>query len=205
MTSHLLVLGFTIGLISIVPPGPVTMTLIEVGSAQGRRRGAEGGLGVVAGEAVAAVAAALLVVAGAGLPTELFATLQVISSLVLLGIGVALIARPAALHTLALGITNPTRALFMLTALTPTVLGAWVAIIAALPFADDGRSVALFLLGALIASLIWHLFIGSAAGDVGHRVAPTTMQVLSRVGGGALVVFGLVTLAGSVPSIPVLT
>lgn len=196
MSAQILLLGFTIGLISIVPPGPVTMTLIEVGAAQGRQRGARGGLGVAAGEVVAAGAAGALVLAGTTLPPAMFSGLQLISSLVLLGIGVMLVTQPAALHTLAVGITHPARALFLLTALTPTVLGAWVAIIAAMPFADDGGSVLLFLIGAVVASLLWHLLVGSAAGDLGHRVSPQAMQRASRLGGVALVGFGLVTLLG---------
>ncbi len=196
MPTDLLLLGFALGLLSILAPGPVTLTLFEVGVAQGRHRGTQGGLGIAAGDAVAALAAATLVLAGSALPTPLFAAVGLASSAALVALGLGMALRPAAVRALALGVRHPARALFLLTALTPSVLGAWVAVIGAMPFAHDRGAVAVFTLGGILASVTWHPLLGATAGTVGSRLDPATLALLTRVGGAALAALGVATLVG---------
>ncbi len=195
MSTSVLLLGFTIGLISIIPPGPVSLALIEVGATHGRRQGARGGLGVAVGEVVVAAVAAAVVIAGAGLPSGVFTALQVVSAALILVMGLALALRPTAIHAAAVEVRRPGRTLFLLTVFTPTVFGAWVAILGALPFADHATSLAVFVVGSAVASLGWHLLLGSAAGDLGRRVSTPALATATRLGGIGLMAFGAFTLA----------
>lgn len=196
MSMHLLLLGFGVGLVAILPPGPVSMSLIEVSVSHGRNGGARGGLGVASGDIVVATAAALVVLAGGAIPSWIFGTAQLVSSLVLISLGVVLFARPGLCHSLGQSIVHPGRTFFALTALTPTVFGAWLALIAAMPFATDPTSVATFIVGAGVASIGFHLLLGTAAGGLGQRLSPTKLAVVSRVGGAAMLSFGAWTLVG---------
>ncbi|MEM9133937.1 MAG: LysE family transporter [Actinomycetota bacterium] len=194
MSTSILFLGFAIGLISIIPPGPVSLALIEVGATHGRRHGARGGIGVAVGEVVTAALAATVVVVGAGLPASVFAALQVVSSMLILAMGAVLIGRPGAVHAAAVEVRRPGRTLFLITVFTPTVFGAWVAILGALPFAGHATSLAVFVVGGAVASFGWHLLLGSAAGDLGTRLSADALTTATRIGGVGLVAFGLFTL-----------
>jgi len=149
MVFQTLILGFGVGLVAVIPPGPVALSLIEVGVQQGRRGAAWGAIGIAGGDSLVATLAAILVVLGGTLPAA------------------------------------------FLTALTPSVFGAWLAILAATPFASEPRAVALFLSGAMVASLAYHLVLGAGAGGIGHRLAPQTLRTISRVGGLCMIGFGV--------------
>ena len=69
-------------------------------------------------------------------------------------------------------------------------------LIAAMPFATDPTSVATFVVGAGVASIGFHLLLGTAAGGLGQRLSPTTLARVSRVGGAAMLTFGAWTLVG---------
>ena len=191
MTFGLLLLGFALGLLFIIPPGPVTVTLVEVGLTQGRSAGVRSALGVAAGDVVVAFGAGTVVVAGAALPGGLFGALRTASAAALIGIGVLLVARPGVAETVAEAIERPGRTFFLMTVLTPTVFGAWVALLASLPFAGQGRALLVFVVGACLASLAWHLVLGAGAGGFGHRLDPRTIRIVARIGGVSMMALGL--------------
>ena len=196
MSLQLLLLGFGVGLVAILPPGPVSLSLIEVSVSHGRTGGARGGLGVASGDVVVATLAAVVVLAGGAIPTWIFSTAQLASSLVLVSLGLALFVRPGLCHALSESIVHPGRTFFALTALTPTVFGAWLALIAAMPFATDPTSVATFVAGAGGASLGFHLLLGTTAGGLGQRLSAERLVSASRLGGIAMLAFGGWTLLG---------
>ena len=107
-----------------------------------------------------------------------------------------MVARPAAVESFADAIQRPGRTFFLLTSLTPTVFGSWLAIIAALPFAGHLPSTALFLLGAGGASAMYHVALGSAAGTFGHHVTGSVMAKVTRAGGLAFAALGVAMLLG---------
>lgn len=194
MSLHLLLVGFGVGLVAILPPGPVSMSLIEVSASHGRNGGARGGLGVASADIVVAAAAAVVVLAGGAIPSWIVGIAQLVSSLVLIGLGGVLLARPGVCHSLSQSIVHPGRTFFALTALTPSVFGAWLALIAAMPFAADANSVATFIAGAGVASISFHLLLGTTAGGFGQRLSITNLTRVSRVGGAAMLSFGAWTL-----------
>lgn len=194
MSMELLLLGFGVGLVAILPPGPVTLSLINVSASHGRTSGARGAVGVASGDVVVATLAALVVLAGGAIPTWIFSTAQLASSVVLISLGLALFVRPGLCHALSESILHPGRTFFALTTLTPTVFGAWLALIAAMPFATDPTSVATFVAGAGAASLGFHLLLGTTAGGLGQRLSAAKLVAASRFGGLAMLTFGAWTL-----------
>ena len=59
MTFGVLLLGFGLGFVFVIPPGPLAVTLVEVGVRQGRRAGARSGAGIAAGDFTVGCAAGL--------------------------------------------------------------------------------------------------------------------------------------------------
>lgn len=196
MSFGILFLGFGLGLLFVIPPGPIAVTLLEVSVGQGRAAGARSGVGIAAGDTVAGATAGLVVASGGALPDAVFAAAQAVSAVALVGLGLAMVARPAAVESFAQAIHRPGRTFFFLTVLTPTVFGSWLAIIAALPFAGHLTATALFLLGAGGASAIYHVALGSAAGTFGHRLTGGAMARLAQVGGCAFAGLGTAMLVG---------
>lgn len=196
MTIGVLLLGFALGFLFVIPPGPLAVTLVEVGVAQGRIAGARSGFGIAAGDLAVGSAAGLLVVSGGALPAGWFETVQIVSALVLIALGLAMLLRPTAVEAVAGAIQRPARAFFVLTVLTPTVFGAWIAIIAALPFADDLTAIGTFVIGAGVASALYHVALGSAAGEFGRYLSGAMMARVARTGGLLFAGLGVVMLAG---------
>lgn len=188
---ELLLLGGFIGLLSLLPPGPVNVTLVEVGAAHGRRNGVRAGLGVASGEALLAAAAVALIAAGANLPGVVFTSVQLVSGLTLAMMGLALIAKPHVGAELAVRLSRPFTSMFAISVLTPSVFGAWLALLAAMPFADNSRELSIFCAGAIIASVLWHAFLGGAAGTIAPLLRPVVRIVVTRAGGVAMTTFGL--------------
>jgi len=193
---ELLLLGFGVGLIAILPPGPVSLSLIEVSVSHGRVGGARGGLGVASGDMVVATLAAVVVLAGGAVPVWIYASAQLLSSLVLMLLGLGLVARPGLCQSLSRSIEHPGRTFFALTTMMPTVFGAWLALIAAMPFSTEPSSVVAFVAGAGVASFGFHLLLGTAAAGLGRRVPAEKLVIVSRLGGLAMLVFGAWTLHG---------
>ncbi|MEM9465542.1 MAG: LysE family transporter [Actinomycetota bacterium] len=196
MTLGVLLLGFALGFLFVIPPGPLAVTLVEVGVTQGRGAGARSGAGIAAGDLAVGSAAGVVVVFGGALPDGAFAAVQIVSAAVLIALGVAMILRPTAVEAVAGAIHRPGRAFFALTVLTPTVFGAWVAIIAALPFTDDLSAIGTFVVGVGLASALYHVALGSAAGAFGRHLHGAAMNRIAQAGGGLFVVLGAVMALG---------
>jgi len=187
---YFLLLGVGVGLLSLLPPGPVTVTLVHVAGTSGHRAAIRGALGIATGDLVVAIAAVSILGAGAALPVGLFSGLQLASAALLLGLGLMLALRPGVADAAVARIQRPGRALFALTAFTPTVLGSWIAMLAAMPFAANSSHIALFALGVVVASLLWHPLLGLGAATVGSSITATTRRRLSRAGGVSMAVLG---------------
>lgn len=180
-TSFLL--GAAIGLVAVMTPGPVSVTIVDIGASRGRTSGLHAGLGVAGGDSIASAAALGLVIAGTSLPTVFFTATQLLSALVLVVVGAGLVSRPDIGHELVGRVQRPFRSMLALTALTPSVFGAWIALFNAMPFADDPIQLAWFALGGLVASFGWHLALGGAAGSMARLVTPRRRAGLARLGG----------------------
>ena len=196
MTFGILFLGFGLGLLFVIPPGPIAVTLVEVGVNQGRSAGARSGMGIAAGDTVSGGLAGVTVASGGMLPTAVFDGVRITSAIVLIGLGAIMIGRPGTVESMAAAITRPARTFFFLTALTPTVFGAWLAILAAMPFAHHLPSSAAFVVGSGGASAMYHVALGSAAGEFGHRLSGVALVRITQLGGAAFAGLGLTMVLG---------
>ncbi len=188
---YFLLLGFGLGIVAVGVPGPVSLSLIQVATAQGRASGARAAIGVAGGDLILSIIAVVLVTAGRSLPDGAFVLLQRASAATLLAFGAVMLLRPAAMGERAASVSRPFRAFLAFTTLLPTALGGWLAFLAAMPFANDRQSLAVFALGVVILSVVWHLFLGLGAGAVGPRLTPTVLRVATRLGGAATVGLGV--------------
>ena len=195
MTFGILALGFGLGLLFVLPPGPLAVTLVEVGVAQGRTAGLRSGFGIAAGDLAVGGTAGVVAAAGGVLPSSVFSTLQTGSAIVLVALGAVMIVRPSSVEALAHAIHRPARTFFLLTLLTPTVFGAWLAIIVALPFSNDLSAIATFVVGAGLASAVYHGALGSAAGEFGRHLRGSAMARIAQGGGVLFALLGGVMLA----------
>lgn len=191
---HHLLLGIAVGFASIVPPGPVTMTLLQLGSRHGRTPALRGALGIACGDLTIVWIAIAIIAAGSTLPPAAFLATQLLAAALLVGLGLAMLARPSACAAVVDRIERPGRAFFLITSLTPTVLGAWIALLAAMPFADDLGMLVRFALGAVIASFLWHPILAIVASRLSDQRA-STQQALSRTGGFVMVAMGVAAIA----------
>lgn len=177
-----------------MPPGPVTVALVHLASASGRQPALRGALGIATGDLVLAAPAVAIVVAGTALPDRVFTAMQTVSALALVMIGALMLLAPAVAESTMENVRRPGRTMFLITALTPTVLAAWVAMLGAMPFADDATHLMLFALGVVLASFLWHPFLGMTAARAGRALSGATRHRLSRIG-GSLLTFGGLALA----------
>ncbi len=191
---HHVLLGIAVGFISIIPPGPVTMTLLQLGTRHGRTPALRGALGIAFGDLTIVWLALAIVAAGSTLPPAAFLATQLLAAALLIGLGLAMLARPSACAAVVDRIERPGRAFFLITSLTPTVLGAWIAVLAAMPFADDVAMLIRFALGAVLASFLWHPVLALLASRLSDQ-RPSTQQLLSRAGGTVMVAMGLAAIA----------
>jgi len=194
MVFSVLTFGFAISMVSLLPPGPVTMTLVGVGVSQGRSVGVRSGAGAAAGDTSAAIAAGLLVASGAALPDGVFSAIELFAAALLILVGTTMAIRPGGIARFAGSVTRPTRTFFALAAFTPTVFAAWVAIMSALPFDTTNANLASFLVGAFFASAVYHVTVGTAAGTVGPRLTDQFVATMTRASGCVFGALGLYVL-----------
>jgi len=187
---NIVLLGIGIGLLSLLAPGPVNLALVQFGARRGRRPAMRGALGIVGGDSLLGVASVLILGMGAALPARVFSTTQIAAASLLIALGALLALRPTAVSASVERMHRPGRSFFMLTSLTPTALGGWIAMLAAMPFASDMTQLALFTMGVLIASSVWHPALGLAASELGNRLTEGGQQRLSQIGGLGMALLG---------------
>jgi threonine/homoserine/homoserine lactone efflux protein len=188
---NILLLGFGIGALSLIAPGPINLALVQVGARLGRRPALRGAAGVVGGDSVLGVLAVLIVSLGTALPARAFTTAQFAAALLLAAIGFTLVAKPLVVADSIERMRRPGRTFFVLTSCAPTALAGWVAMLAAMPFANQPAQLAVFAGGVLIASYLWHPTLGIAASAVGERLTEGGQRRLSQAGGLSMVVLAV--------------
>ncbi len=192
----LLLLGLGLGAITLVPPGPVSVTLVQVAVHRGRSVGFRSGAAIASADLVTGVLAiAILGIGTAALPS-VAASMSVVSAVAMMAMGGLLIARPARFEGLTLGLKRPVQTLFALTALNPLTLLSWMAIIAAVPAANTTPQKAALAAGVAAASYCWHPFLGLVAGRAGPRINASTTVRLTKASGVILILLGSIFALG---------
>ena len=189
-----LLLGIFIGLLTVIPIGPLSMTIIGVATERGPVGGLHAALGVVTGDVVLGAAAVVLVSGGQTMPGAVFSGLQIGSAVLVVGFGLVLASRVSEMKTLAGRVRRPALTLFLMTVLSPAI-GSWVALLLASPFTDHDRSLATFAVGIAVSSLIWHPALGAGVGYLAPRLTERRLVRLARVGGVSMAMVGVALLA----------
>jgi threonine/homoserine/homoserine lactone efflux protein len=183
----ILIAGVVVGLASVIPVGPMSMTVIGVAVQQGRMAGTHAAAGVVAGDLASAGFALVLALAGTQLPGGLFLGLQLASITLLVAVGALLLTRTERLSALAGDLERPGKVLFTLTALSPVTIGSWLAILLASPFVSDPSRLLVFVAGIIVASGLWHPTLAVGAATMRHRLSPRVLLWLARSGGVCMI------------------
>ena len=188
---NFLALGLILGIASVSAPGPITLGLIHVTSTQGRARGSQAGLGIAGGDLAMMLAALAMITAGASMPATVFTAIQLISIAYLLFVGSALLLRPGACAEIAGSIRKPAKTFFLATTLNPSVFGTWLAVLIAMPFANNMNQLMLFATGASLASLVWFQVLSNGVGTFSHHLSDKVMIRLGQAGGVFTIALGV--------------
>jgi threonine/homoserine/homoserine lactone efflux protein len=188
----LLLLGLGLGAITLVPPGPVSVTLVQVAVRRGRSVGFRSGAAIASADLITGVIAVSILGIGTATLPSMAASMSVIAAVAMMMMGGLLVARPVGFEGLAAGLRRPASALFALTALNPLTLLSWMALIAAVPAANTTPRQAALAAGVVVASSCWHPFLGFMAGHASRRVSTSTTVHVTRASGVVLILLGLV-------------
>ena len=186
-----LLLGVGLGAITLIPPGPVSVTLMQVAASRGKSVGLRSGAAIASADVITgAIAVAILGLSTAALPS-VASSMNVAATIAMMVMGGLLIARPGGFESLAAGLRRPAPTLFALTALNPLTLLSWLAIIAAVPAANTTPQQAALAAGVMVASYCWHPFLGLVAGRAGQHITASTTERVTRTSGAVLILLGL--------------
>ncbi|MCP5027713.1 MAG: LysE family transporter [Actinomycetia bacterium] len=190
----LFVTGFLLGLASVVPLGPVSLLLVNVGMERGPRVGVRAGLGVALGDA----AMLPIVLLSADRLTRIESTQTIVElgvALILGVLGLRALAGRTAVQAMARRITRPTLTMLTATLVSPMGMAGWLGLALLIPDGAGGLGSATYGGGIIAASLLWHLFLGIGSGTVGsfatdkvrHRLDQGSGMVMLGVAGALLV------------------
>jgi threonine/homoserine/homoserine lactone efflux protein len=193
----LLLFGFGIGAATCIPPGPISVTLIQVGLNSGRRAGVRAGAGIASADVAVGVGAITAVAIGGAAAPQALAAATIVAIAIVGVLGAAMVTRPHTCGQIAGNINRPARTLFALTAFNPMTAVSWVALLAAAPMATATHHRVAFATGVMLASWCWHPALGLAAGRYGTRIGEGTMRRITRASGLLLVSLATVASAGT--------
>ena len=191
-----LVIGFTVAL----GVGPISLLTIRRTLAHGRAYGLASGLGVAAADASYGAVAAFGLTAVTAILVGARPVLAFVGGAFLIWLGARTVLAPRATHAAAdherPGLVGATVSIYGLTMTNPMTILSFAAIFAGFGLAGGTPlEAALLTLGVFLGSLAWWLILTSAVAALRSRVTPAVLHGLTRLSGGALLVFGALALA----------
>ncbi len=188
----ILLAGLAVGLVALLPPGPITVSVVGLGARRGGAVATRAGLGVAAGDAIIVLASALVVIAGEEIPHRLQQAITWSSITFVIIVGLGLILRSNDVLGLVDRIERPFRTFCAVTLVSPWVFGGWFAMLAASPFRSDPRSLLTFAAGMLLASVLFHFGLGRGAARLSQILDDTRLLAVTRLGGLLTITIGLI-------------
>jgi len=203
MSANLLIKGLVVGVSIAAPVGPIGLLCIRRSLEQGRIAGFASGLGAATADA------AYGCIAGFGLTAVssfLFAHVFALR----LGGGAALcflgartfMSAPAQREAQSAGdLRSAYWSTLLLTLANPTTILSFIAVFAGfgLVASPSYGAAATLVAGVFVGSGLWWLFLSSSVALMRHRISPRWMQVINRLSGASIVVFGLYALSTLIP------
>lgn len=192
-----LVLGFLTGIVLVMPVGPTSLSLVGVGTQQGRRAALAGAGGVVSADLLLLVVAVRSAGTLAALHPSALRLVEALLGAALLVAAVLGVTRTGELQAAVTRIRRPARALLAVTLCNPMTLVSWAGLVLALPagLRTDGGLVP-FVVGVVVASAVWHAGLALLAGTIGTRLSPAGNRRLVQASCLVLGVIGVVLVAG---------
>lgn len=190
--------GLALGLAIAAPVGPIGLLCIRRTLAAGPALGFATGLGAATADAAYGAVAGfgLAAVSDAMLAGQVW--LAAVGGLVLLWLGwrtatavpAAQAAEGGSARSLAVAWATTT----LLTLTNPATILSFAAAFAALGLAEwagDATAALVLVLGVFLGSAAWWLGLSLAVGRLRARIGPAVILWINRIGGGALILFGL--------------
>src|SRR5690606_14998133 len=156
---------------------------------QGRRAAVAGASGVVMADAL--VVPFALGGAGflGGLDAGVVRWLEIVMGLVLLVLAVLIIRHADRARRAVAAIERPSRTMAAMTLLNPMSQVAWLGLALALPSSlRVPVALAVFGVGLVLASAVWHIGIAVASGTLAHRLSVGIRTAITRASGAMLTV-----------------
>lgn len=193
--------GVLIGLSIAAPVGPIGILCIRRTLAYGRWVGLATGLGAATADAAYGAVAGFGITVISLLLLSHQTVIRVIGGLFLCYLGwKTFAAAPAAADETRGGsaIVHAYTSAVALTLTNPTTILSFLAIFAGVGTGTSthaGWSAAALVLGVLIGSAIWWVFLSNTIGAVRARVTPGHLRWINRLSGSVLLAFGLLAFA----------
>jgi threonine/homoserine/homoserine lactone efflux protein len=196
----LLFKSFVLGLSVAAPVGPIGVLSIRRTLAEGRAVGLATGLGAAAADALYGLAAGLGVGAASSL-LELEAPMRFVGAIWLLVMGLGTWRKPPSDHAAstksASGLFGAFLSTFALTVSNPMTMLSFAAMLSAIGVgASDAKEVALVVIGVLLGSASWWLFLSFTVDRARTLVTPRRLVFVNRSSGAILIAFALLSLVG---------
>ncbi len=183
--------GFVIGVALVAPVGPVSLLLVGIGLERGRTTGLWAGLGVAGADIVLLTAVFVLSEWLSQLDPGNQRVVDVSIGLMLVAVGArALVVRRGGTAVID-RIRHPARALAVATAANPLTIAVWLGLVVSLSGEHTGWGLARLWLGVALATTVWHVSLGVAAGLLGDRVGPRARLALQRGSGVVMAAMGV--------------
>jgi len=177
------------------PIGPVTITLLGLGSERGRRVALTGAGGVVAADLVIVPLAILSAGLVSKLSVDTLRHVEIFLGLLLLALALFGFFRTENTRQAVGNMRRPGATMMAIGIANPMALATWAGVILALPDSIKDNGVLLFALGALLASAIWHVGLAILAGSIGQRISNRGRQLLIKISSAMLGFVAIVLLA----------
>lgn len=198
-------IGLVVGMLIAAPVGPVNVLCIQRAIERGFWGGVAAGIGSVAGDALIALCAGLGVGTVSGVVETHRAFIQVIGGIALVGFGLRLYFSAPRLKLEADGSTARLKDFvwdipqtFFLTITNPgAVLGLFAVFGGVSTFVEVHSTIDVLLLVAAIAggSMLWWVALSNLIGRYRHRIDLRVLNIINRIAGSLLAIFGLVLIA----------
>jgi threonine/homoserine/homoserine lactone efflux protein len=200
--GHFLLPGLLIGVSIAAPLGPVGILCIRRTLARGWCSGMVSGLGAATADGLYAVIAAGGLTVIADLLVGHLLLLRIAGGLFLVYLGIRAFTAPATgdpAHAEKGGLLQDYATTFFFTLTNPVTILSFAGVFAAMgPGAAGGAYAAPLLLvpGVIAGSVLWWVILSSGTAALGSKCTTHTLQLVNRIAGVVIVLFGLFAIAG---------
>jgi threonine/homoserine/homoserine lactone efflux protein len=196
----LLLKGAGIGFAVAAPVGPIGMLCIRTTLERGRVAGFAAGLGAAVADAIYGAIGVLGVTAISGVIEAQRFWLELGGGLFVIGFGIHLGLTRANVQNgtdeIPVNLFADFLKTMLLTLANPSTILTFMAIFAGVPgaAASDFAAVPVTVLGVLLGSAAWWLFLSQGVGVIRHRISERALAWMNWAAGILLVAFGIYTL-----------